>query len=192
MSRVESRDSASIPTLEELIARVREGDKRAFADFYDQISSRVFGLIKGILRDPAQSEEVMQEVFLEIWQTASRFDENKGRVLSWVLTMARRRAIDRVRASQASRTRDEKIGMRDIDVSFDSVAESVEVRVEHRRVVEAMDWLTDLQREVIELAYTGGYTQAEVAEMLNVPVGTVKTRLRDGLIHLRAELAATA
>lgn len=192
MSRVESRDSASIPTLEELVAHVREGDKRAFAHFYDQISSRVFGLIKGILRDPAQSEEVMQEVFLEIWQTASRFDENKGRVLSWVLTMARRRAIDRVRASQASRTRDEKIGMRDIDVSFDSVAESVEVRVEHRRVVEAMDWLSDLQREVIELAYTGGYTQAEVAEMLNVPVGTVKTRLRDGLIHLRAELAATA
>jgi RNA polymerase sigma-70 factor (ECF subfamily) len=192
MSRVESRDSAGIPTLEVLIGRVREGDKRAFAEFYDQISSRVFGLIKGILRDPAQSEEVMQEVFLEIWQTASRFDENKGRVLSWVLTMARRRAIDRVRASQASRTRDEKIGMRDIDVSYDSVAESVEVRVEHRRVVEAMDWLTDLQREVIELAYTGGYTQAEVAEMLNVPVGTVKTRLRDGLIHLRAELAATA
>lgn len=192
MNRVENYDSAEIPTLEALIARVRNGDRMAFSAFYERVSSRIFGLIRGILRDPAQSEEVMQEVFLEIWQTAGRFDAARGRVLSWAITMARRRAIDRVRASQPSRTRDEKIGIRNIDVIFDSVAESVEVRTEHRRVVKAMEWLTDVQREVIELAYAGGYTQAEVAERLNVPIGTVKTRLRDGLIHLRAELAATA
>jgi RNA polymerase sigma-70 factor (ECF subfamily) len=173
------------PALDLLLHRTAEGDKRAFAELYDQLASRVLGLARSVLRDQAQSEEVAQEIFLEVWQSATRFDSSKGHALTWILTMTRRRAIDRVRASQASRERDERIGLRDIEVAFDSVAESVEVHGEHRRVVAAMASLTERQREAISLSYLGGYSHAEVSDILNVPIGTVKTRVRDGLIKLR-------
>ena len=184
--------SASAPTNEDLLQRVAGGDRDAFAELYDATAPRVFGLVKRLLRDHAQSEEVTQEIFLEIWQTAARYDPNKGGAMAWMLTMTHRRAVDRIRASQASRDRDVRIGIRDHAPAFDSVVESVEVVIESERVKEAMMRLTELQRQAVQLAYFGGYSHREVSAMLSVPIGTVKTRLRDGMIRLRDELGVAS
>ncbi|MGX5681905.1 sigma-70 family RNA polymerase sigma factor [Schumannella luteola] len=175
-----------------LLERVATGDKAAFSDLYDEIAPRVFGLVRRLLIDHSQSEEVTQEVFLEIWQTATRFDPNKGGATTWILTMAHRRAVDRVRASQSSRDRDLKVGIRDFSADYDHVTESVEVSVEHERVEKAMSRLTELQRQAIQLSYYGGYSNSEVASILSVPIGTVKTRIRDGMIRLRDELGVAS
>lgn len=179
---------ALAPSNEELLRRVATGDRDAFAELYDITAPRVFGLVKRLLRDHAQSEEVTQEIFLEIWQTASRYDPSKGGAMAWMLTMTHRRAVDRVRASQASRERDVRVGIRDRAPDYDAVVEDVEVRIESERVREAMMRLTELQRQAVQLAYFGGYSHREVSTMLKVPIGTVKTRLRDGMIRLRDEL----
>jgi RNA polymerase sigma-70 factor (ECF subfamily) len=186
-------ESTQLPTSkEELLGRVAQGDQKAFAVLYDEISPRVFGLIRRLLVDHSQSEEVTQEVFLEIWQNAKQYEPSKGGALTWVLTMAHRRAVDRIRASQASRNRDLKIGVRDFVADYDNVAETVEVTIESERVKEAMSQLTELQRQAVTLAYYGGYSHSEVSEMLKVPIGTVKTRLRDGMIRLRDELGVAS
>lgn len=177
---------------EDLLGLVAEGDKNAFATLYDQISPRVFGLVLRVLRDNAQSEEVTQEIFLEVWQLASHYNPSKGGASTWILTMAHRRAVDRVRASQASRNRDEKIGIRDFTVEYDSVAETAELYIEHEGVKAALNRLTKYQRDAITLSYYGGYSYKEVSEILKVPVGTVKTRLRDGMIRLRDELGVAS
>ncbi|HEU0207252.1 MAG TPA: ECF RNA polymerase sigma factor SigK [Pseudolysinimonas sp.] len=184
--------SAATVSNEDLLQRVATGDREAFAQLYDRTAPRVFGLVKRLLRDHAQSEEVTQEIYLEIWQSASRYDTSKGGAIAWMLTMTHRRAVDRVRASQASRDRDTRIGIRDYPTDFDSVAENVEVRIESERVKEAMMRLTELQRQAVQLAYFGGYSHSEVSEMLSVPIGTVKTRLRDGMIRLRDELGVAS
>ena len=176
----------------DLLERVAQGDQAAFSDFYDLTVPRVLGLIKRVLKDHAQSEEVAQEVFLEAWQTSSRFDPNKGAATTWILTMAHRRAVDRVRSSQSGRDRDTKVGVRDFAPAYDSVAETVEITVEHERVAKALARLTELQRQAVTLAYYGGYSHSEVASMLSVPIGTVKTRLRDGMIRLRDELGVAS
>ena len=186
-----TRDAASAAT-DALLSRVAQGDQRAFAELYDVIAPRMLGLVRHVLKDHAQSEEVLQEVLLEVWQTASRFDPNKGRAVTWMLTMAHRRAIDRVRSAQSSRDRDVKIGIRDLDREYDQVAERAEIRIEHERVATALNKLTDLQRQAVELAYYGGYSHSEVSTMLGVPMGTVKTRLRDGMIRLREELGVAS
>lgn len=183
---------AASSSQQDLLERVAGGDQLAFSELYDQISPRVFGLIKRLLRDHSQSEEVTQEVFLEIWQTATRFDPNKGAAATWILTMAHRRAVDRVRSSQSSRDRDVRIGIRDYNPDYDNVAETIEVRIEHERVEKAMSRLTELQRQAVSLAYYGGLSHSEVAAKLSVPIGTVKTRLRDGMIRLRDELGVTS
>jgi RNA polymerase sigma-70 factor, ECF subfamily len=172
-------------TLDELMQGVARGDTAAFEDFYDQLANVVFGVIARVLRDPAQSEEVAQEVFVEAWRTATRFDPDKGSASTWILTMAHRRAIDRVRSAQAAHDREEKVAHRDHVPAFDEVAEQVETRLEQEQVRRCLGGLTELQRESVTLAYYGGYTYREVGELLEVPLGTVKTRLRDGLIRLR-------
>ncbi|WP_354475127.1 sigma-70 family RNA polymerase sigma factor [Marisediminicola sp. UYEF4] len=177
---------------EALLHRIADGDQQAFSRLYDDVAPRVLGLIRRLLIDHAQSEEVAQEVFLEIWQTASRFDENKGGASTWILTMAHRRAVDRIRSSQSSRDRDTKVGIRDFAPEYDHVSETVEVTIEHERVKEAMARLTELQRQAVSLAYYGGYSHSEVATLLKVPIGTVKTRLRDGMIRLRDELGVAS
>lgn len=179
-------------TSEDLLGRIAAGDRQAFAELYDRTAPRVFGLVKRLLRDHSQSEEVTQEIFLEIWQTASRYDAGKGGAMAWMLTMTHRRAVDRVRASQSSRDRDTRIGIRDFAPEFDSVAENVEIQIESERVKEAMKRLTELQRQAVSLAYFGGYSHSEVSQMLKVPIGTVKTRLRDGMIRLRDELGVAS
>ena len=182
----------TVETTNALLLRVATSDQRAFSELYDVIAPRMLGLVRHVLKDHAQSEEVVQEVLLEVWQTAPRFDPNKGKAVTWMLTMAHRRAIDRVRSAQSSRDRDIKIGIRDLDRDFDSVAERVEIRIEHDRVEKALSRLTELQRQAVELAYYGGYTHSEVSQMLGVPMGTVKTRLRDGMMRLREELGVAS
>jgi len=173
---------------EQLLASIAEGDEAAFSALYDELAPRVLGLVRRLLVDHAQSEEVTQEIFLEIWQNAPRFEASKGGATSWIFTMAHRRAVDRIRSSQAGRDRDVRIGIRDYESDYDNVAEIVETTIENERVKRAMSHLTELQRQAITLAYYGGYSHSEVAEKLKVPIGTVKTRLRDGMIRLRDEL----
>ncbi len=173
------------PTLDDLLQRVALGDNPAFEFLYDEVANSVYGIVRRVLRDPAQSEEVTQEVLVEVWRTATRFDPARGSASSWILTMAHRRAIDRVRSSQASVDRDQRVAVRENTRDYDEVAEQVENRLEQEQVRRCLDTLTDLQSESVRLAYYGGYTYREVSELLDVPLGTVKTRLRDGLIRLR-------
>ena len=193
MLELVARESEQSPeSADSLLALTAVGDQAAFARLYDLMAPRVFGLVRRVLRDPAQSEEVTQEVFLEIWQSATRFDTARGTAVTWIMTMTHRRAVDRVRAAQSSRVRDSKVGLRDYAPPFDEVSETVEVTLEHERVMRAMSRLTDLQRQAVTLAYFGGFTHTEVAAMLHIPVGTIKTRLRDGMIRLRDELGVAS
>lgn len=171
-----------------LLQRVAAGDRAAFAELYDSLSARAFGLILRVLVDRSQSEEVLQEVFLEIWQSAGRFTPNRGQGRSWVLTIAHRRAVDRVRSAQSSVDRDVRAGFRDMDVAYDAVSEKVELKMEGRRVVDALATLPEPQKEALTLAYFGGYSQSEIATLVGAPLGTVKTRMRDGLSRLRMEM----
>lgn len=184
-------EGASIDHVGVLLVQVAGGDQAAFARLYDLISPRVFGLILRVLIDRAQSEEVLQEVFLEVWQSAARYVPQKGQGRSWILTLAHRRAIDRVRASQASSDRDVRVGLRDMNVPGDDVADQVELRIEGRRVAEALATLPDSQREAITLAYFGGYSQSEIAALTGIALGTIKTRMRSGITQLRELLGVT-
>ncbi len=174
-----------LPGVDVLVQRVAKGDVAAFEVLFDEVAATVFGVVRRVLRDPAQSEEVAQEVLIEVWRTAGRFDADRGSATTWIHTMAHRRAIDRVRSVQASHDRDERVAHRDLSRPFDEVAEAVDARLEQEQVRRCLDDLTDLQRESVTLAYYGGHTYREVGEVLAVPLGTVKTRLRDGLIRLR-------
>jgi len=165
------------------IVLVARGDIAAFDDVYDRISAHVFGTVRRVIRDPAQSEEVTQEVLLEVWRSASTFDAGRGSVMAWVSMLAHRRAVDRVRSVQKEAERERRIATSEIP--FDEVAEAVESGLERERVRRCLGTLTELQRESVTLAYYGGYTYGQVASLLSVPQGTVKTRMRDALIRLR-------
>ncbi len=173
------------PDLAELLQRSARGDRAAFATLYDATAARVHGLALRVVRDPAQAEEVTQEAFLEIWRTASRYDSGRGSAVSWLLTITHRKAVDRVRSAEASSRRESTYHHRNQTVDHDTTADAVTASFEARRVRAALGALTDVQREAIELAYFGGYTHTEVATLLDLPVGTAKTRIRDGLIRLR-------
>jgi len=176
----------------DLIGRVADGDTHAFDNLYRASSGRVFSLVVRVLRDLAQAEEVTQEVFLQVWQLAGQFDGSRGTGLAWMMTLAHRRAIDRVRAAQAARERDLRIGARDYSAAFDSVVETVEIRLADASVRSALERLTMVQRRAICLTYYDGMSAKEAAQLIGVPVGTLRTRLRDGLIRLRDELAVTS
>lgn len=172
---------------------VARGDEAAFARLYDLVASRVYGMARRVVRDPAQAEEVTQEVLLEVWQNAARFDPARGSGVGWVLTMAHRRAVDRVRQAQAAADRERRAaGAAAPGSDYDQVAEQVTDRLEYRQVRHCLGALTALQREVITLAYYQARTYRQVAELLAVPLPTVKTRMRDGLIKLRDCLGAWA
>lgn len=179
-------------SLDLVLQRVSRGDSEAFEELFRRVSGQVLGVARRVLRDPAQSEEVAQEVLVEVWRTASRFEPARGSAATWIMTVAHRRAIDRVRSAQASTDRDIRVAHRDHVPDHDSVAEQVETRLEQEQVRRCLGSLTDLQRESLTLAYYGGNTYREVAGLLDVPLGTVKTRLRDGLIRLRDCLGVEA
>lgn len=176
---------------QELLEKVALGDKDAFSALYDQVSSKIHALSVRVLKDIAQAEEVTQEVFLEIWENAPKYNSNKGTAITWMMTIAHRRSVDRVRSSQSSYNRDIKIGIQNFTEAYDNVEDSVQISMESEKVKNALDHLTEFQRNAIVLAYYEGYTHKEVSERLNIPLGTVKTRLRDGMIRLRDELGVT-
>ena len=184
--------AASAPDLAELLKACGKGDQAAFAALYDATSSRVVGLAVRVVRDPAQAEEVAQEAFLEIWRSSGRFDPAKGSPLGWLLTIVHRKAVDRVRSAEASSRRDLTYHHQNQPVAHDATAEAAHASLEGRRVRGALQSLTPAQREALELAYFGGYTHTEVATMLDLPVGTAKTRIRDGLIRLRDNMGVGA
>ena len=177
---VHSQESADIDVL---VGRVARGDSDAFDQLYDAVSAPVYGLARRVVRDPTRSEDVTQEVFLEVWRKAARFDRNLGKAKTWIMTIAHRRAVDAVRRSESQKRQDHH-GAPD-EVSHDEPADAVIKDEEHGAVRECLDTLTELQLESVRLAYFNGYTYGEVATLLDKPLPTIKTRMRDGLIRLR-------
>lgn len=166
-----------------LLGRVARGDAQAFEKLYDELSSVVFGLARRVVRDPARAEDVTQEVFLEVWHKAARFDSSLGKAKTWVLTIAHRRAVDAVRRSESQKRQDNRAAPD--EVSHEQPADVLIRTEEHGAVRRCMETLTDLQLESVRLAYFNGYTYNEVATLLDKPLPTIKTRMRDGLIRLR-------
>ncbi len=156
--------------LDRLLGSVARGDEDAFEAVYDQMAGPVYGLIRKVVRDPAQSEEVTQEVLLEVWRTASRFDPALGSAATWMMTIAHRRAIDRVRSAAAAAEREQKAAPPLL--AGDEVAETAAANLDAERVRRCLGGLTELQRESITLAYYGGYAYPQVAELPSWPPRT--------------------
>lgn len=197
MAAVGSGDNSSPaaalgPDLGALLTRAARGDESAFAELYDATSARVHGLVVRVVRDRAQSEEVTQEAYLDIWRHCTRYDASRGSALSWMMTIAHRKAVDRIRSAEASKARDITYEATTVEREHDTTLEEVEVRLDQQRVRRALATLTETQRGAVELAYLGGHTHTEVAALLGIPLGTAKTRIRDGLIRLRDTLEVTA
>ena len=178
--------------LVELMTLSSRGHEEAFAELYDRTSQRIYGIILRVLRSPDHAAEVMQEVYVEAWRQSARYSQGKGSVIAWMTTMAHRRAVDRVRSVSSEVARDERYALHGSDREIDQVWDGVEQRLDVERVRKGMASLTPIQREALTLAYFGGYTQSQVAQLLKLPLGTVKTRIRDGLIGLRDALGVEA
>jgi RNA polymerase sigma-70 factor (ECF subfamily) len=177
--------------LADLLSRSARGDEAAFADLYDATAARLYGLAVRVVRDPAQAEEVTQEAYLQAWRSCAQFDPARGSALSWLMTLTHRRAVDRVRSAEAAGRNETTYHQRTHETPHDTTAEAAHTSWEARRVRSALETLTPVQQEAVQLAYLGGYTHTEVATMLDLPVGTAKTRIRDGLIRLRDLMGVT-
>ena len=160
-----SAPAASVATLAQLLSRSALGDEAAFADLYDATAARVFGLVLRVLRSHAMAEEVTQEVYLQVWQTAARFDPARGSAMSWLMTLAHRRAVDRIRSTEADTRRDTAHHQDSREVEHDVTAAAAEASIEAERVRTALESLSPIQRTVLELAYFGGHTPVRQAEV---------------------------
>lgn len=181
----------SRPSVDETFRQVQQGDRAAFAEVYDQLADRVFGVVRRVVRDPAMSEEVAQEVFVEAWRTAARFDAERGNVTAWIVTMARRRAVDRVRHEQSQRNRVAELNEQPVARPADP-ADEVVASMDVTRVRSAVSELPAEQREVIEMSFLEGLAHGDIAERLDLPLGTVKGRARGGLKKLRGRLGGAS
>ncbi|PWJ53328.1 RNA polymerase sigma-70 factor, ECF subfamily [Quadrisphaera granulorum] len=184
-----SRGDAPGDALAAAMARVALGDRDAFAEVYDAMAPKVLGVTRAVLRNPSLAEEVAQEVMVELWRQAGRFDPSAGSVGAWAATIAHRRAVDRVRSVRAREDREDRVAAGENRTAYDEVSEQVLQHDDETRVRAALGGLTELQRETVLLAYWGGRTSTEISQRLGVPVPTVKTRLRDGLARLRADMS---
>jgi RNA polymerase sigma-70 factor (ECF subfamily) len=187
-----SAREAEAAHLVKLMALCSRGHEDAFTELYDLTSKRIYGVILRVLRSPDLAAEVTQEVYVEVWRQSARYSPGKGSVIAWMTTMAHRRAVDRVRSVSSEMARDERYAIHSGDREIDQVWDGVEQRLDIERVRKGMASLTAIQREALTLAYFGGYTQSQVAQLLKLPLGTVKTRIRDGLIGLRDALGVEA
>ncbi|QCC78568.1 sigma-70 family RNA polymerase sigma factor [Nocardioides daphniae] len=178
----------TVPDLAHLLRQAARGDESAFARFYDLTGDKAYGLALRVVRNPSHAQEVTQEAYLDVWRQSARYEESRGSVLAWLLTIVHRKAVDRVRSVESSSQREVTWERAARPVDHDDTAETVHASLEGRRVRSAVAELTPVQRQAIELAYFGGYTHTEVATLLDVPLGTAKTRIRDGLIRLRDTL----
>ncbi len=192
MALAEAREAPNpVPDLD-LIARIREGDQSALDELYRRYSSPVYSLVWKILQNPEESEDVALDVFWQIWRQAERYDLSRGAPPAWIFTLARSRAIDRLRARH--RREDRTISFDDPELNLDPLDEKkppdevASFRQRRDAVREAMKTLSPKQREAVELAFFHGMTHVEIAEKLRQPLGTVKTRIRQGLIRLRKHL----
>ncbi len=170
------------PSLEVLLSLVAAGDRAAFERLYDDVADVVFGLARKVVIDRELAREIAQEVLVEVWRKANTYDSSRGSGMTWIAVMTRRRAIDVVRSVEASRRRETAVP--DSPPSPDPVGDRVVDREEHSQVRTALDELSTLQRQAIDLAFFGGQTHSQIAETLQLPLGTVKTRIRDGLLRL--------
>lgn len=171
--------------LAQLLARTGRGDQEAFAQFYQLTARRVFGMAKRVLVDSELSEDATQEVYLQVWKAAGKYESSSGSPLAWLMTIAHRRAVDKVRSEQSSSDREARFGANSHVVEHDEVVEAVTERIEAEAVVDCLKTLTDTQQESVRLAYYGGLTYREVAERLDVATPTIKSRIRDGLLRLK-------
>jgi RNA polymerase sigma-70 factor (ECF subfamily) len=179
-------------TAEQLLVCCAAGDRLAFQCIYRMFSAAAYGLALRVLRDDELAQDAIQEAFTQVWTESNRFDEDRASAKAWIMTIVHRRAVDRVRREEADRRRGQAWGASQIDTPHDSVAEIVELNAEHRRVRSALAALSPLQRQALDLAYIRGMTQTQIAEQLDIPLGTAKTRLRDALQRLRKEMEVTA
>ncbi|HJT68112.1 MAG TPA: sigma-70 family RNA polymerase sigma factor [Pyrinomonadaceae bacterium] len=172
----------------ELLKAIAARDEAALAQLYDNYRVILFGLLLRILNSREEAEDVLQEVFLQVWRRAADFDENRGRPFTWLVTLARSRGIDRLRTLSA-RERVATAAARD-EAEAVSDAASDAIRAEQRDVVvNALAQLPDEQKQLLLLAYFDGLSQSEIAARVGAPLGTVKTRMRTGMMKLRELLA---
>ncbi len=170
---------------EEVLAEVARGSEAAFEELYARIAGPVFGLALRVVRDRELAQDVAQEALSEVWRLAARFDPARGTAMGWILTIAHRRAVDRVRREEVRSATLRKEAASWVATDHDDVVAQLEQQWEAALVRKALGTLTLAQREAIELAYYRGYTHQQVSTVLDIPLGTAKTRIRDGLIRLR-------
>ena len=166
-----------------LLQAAARGDHGAFDLVVTRLSGPIYDLVRTVVHDPAQAEEVTQEVLFEMWRQVTRYDPGKGSAAAWALTIARRRAIDRVRSMAASSARERKNVV--AAVSWDQVSEALDETLDREQLHHCLDRLSSPQLQAIGLAFYGGHTYPEIAILLGVPLGTVKARIRDAVRRLR-------
>lgn len=192
LSAANGPDDRPTVDLAALMGLVAEGDEAAFGRLYDLLAPQVYGIALRVLRNPALAQEATQETFLTVWQQAPRFDRSQGSVTTWVSVIAHRRSIDRVRSEQSRSDREERLGPVDNrqqgDPVVELVADNIDRTIDNERLRRALGELTEVQRQAVELAYFGGHTYRQVAAKLGVPEGTIKARIRTGMIKLREVL----
>jgi RNA polymerase sigma-70 factor (ECF subfamily) len=174
----------------ELLRQIAAGDRPAFAEFYDRHSVLMFSVASRILNDPAEAEDVLQEVFMQIWEKAAKFDPGLGRAASWAAILVRNRAIDRIRSAQRRTRLAQEAGP---ELAFAAVESGTANEIVHgaekaKLIQSAIEVLPADQRAAIELAYFSGLTHIEISEKLQEPLGTIKARIRRGLLKLREQL----